>query len=83
MKRMIIFLALCSTMFCTAQAQGLAGSDMPKEILGRADNNEQIVALNAEIDRRRVTGLSTVALVLSSLCFGGYYLKRKQQKRNN
>ncbi len=74
----LLFLMLLSP--ASALAQGIIGSDMPKEIFGRGHTHEEIEALNAEIDRRRAIGLTTVAFALSSVCLAVYYLRRRQRK---
>jgi len=64
----------------SVSAQGIVGSEMPKEILGRADSAEEIVALNTEIDRRRTLAFIAMVSALGSMSFAIYYLRRRQRK---
>ncbi len=59
-------------------AQGLAGSDMPKQIFGRTDRSDtQIAALNAELDQRRLI-LGGLALLVSANLIA-YKLRKKKK----
>lgn len=65
----LLFLMLLSP--ASALAQGIIGSDMPKEIFGRTDRTkEEIAALNAELHvRRTILAASAVLLPASVLAF--------------
>jgi hypothetical protein len=55
MKRFFITAFICLSAAGASYAQGLPGSELPKEVFGRTERTDkEIAALNNEVDRRRL-----------------------------
>ena len=69
MKRLLIAASICLSASSVSYAQGLPGSYLPKEVLGRTDRSEkEIAALNREVELRQLLlkiGLTVPIVVLA------------------
>ena len=76
MERFLIALLLFVCVSSAANAQGLPGAEMPKEVFGRTERSSQeIASLNNELEQRKV--LLTIGLIVP-VVFLAYKLTRKK-----